>query len=156
MRVVRKSRLDLHKIQGINLGLFREAFDQVVSLEGILLRPSEDSSVIWGYENPFSGERGRMLDVEGFLGTGPVSLSFRGLVYTITRQGFTLALAFPAEPKRVQLNRTRHRVLSRREDLPLPSAWPEELIQNRIRLRFRRVAVLDEQYLLREIGLRSR
>ena len=151
-----KNRLDIHKIRGFYLGVFREPFEQVVPLEGFLLRPDADSSIIWNFENPATGDRGRFLNVAGFLEGSPVSLSSSALAYSITRQGFTLALVFPGEPRRILLNRARYTPLRLDERPELPPEWPTGMVQRRIKLRWRRISILNEQFFLSMIGLRHR
>ena len=149
-------RLDIHQIQTANLGIFRESFDRVAELPSLNLRPVEESICIWEFDCPQTGERGRLMDVDGFLSNGRVSLSVAGMAYLITRQGFTLALLFPAHPRRVRLTETNYKILPNEDRNAMPPHLPRDLISQVIRHRFRKILIVDQTYLLSKIGLRAR
>jgi hypothetical protein len=151
----RKNLLDVYRLRGVYLGLFREAFDRVLELEGFELTPVAGAPEVWEFRNPEAGLRGRLLNVAGYLHPEPVRLSTRGRAYLITRQDFTLALQFPGLPWRLHLNRTRHKPVALEGRLPYPDDWPRELVMRAIRVRFRTIVILDEAFLLQQIGLRA-
>ena len=147
MRTQRNNLLDVYRVQGVYLGILREAFDRVVELKGFRLTPVAGAPEVWEFRDPAASLRGRILNVAAYLQPDPVAL--------ITRQDFTLALLFPGAPWRVNLNRTRHKPVALDGRLPYPDGWPPGLVTRVIRLRFRTVAILDESFLLRQIGLRA-
>lgn len=150
-----RTRLDVHRIDSINLGMYRSPFDKIVDLGGILIEPADQSGNVWKFAHPASGEKGRLLHVEGYLGERGVVMSGRGMAYIITRQHFALALAFPSPPRGIWLTDANHKVLPRDDVSFLPSEWPRGMIKKVIRLRFRKIIIIDESFLLRQIGLRS-
>lgn len=157
MYTQRKNLLDVFKINAVQLGIFRDPFDRVVELEGFVLTPVQGRSEIWEFKNPVTGQRGRLLNVGGYLGDEPVSLNTEGRAYMITRQDFTLALLFPGTPRRIKLNQTRYKIVpgdTGKKSLS-PFNWPGELVARVIRLRFRNIFILEEEFLLRQIGLRG-
>ena len=151
----RKTRLDVHQIQAVNLGMFRSAFDRIVELSGFQMQPGDNTGCVWNFQHPESGERGRLLHVEGYLGKGGINISVNGMAYLITRQHFTLALAFPSAPRTMWLTDSNHKVLPNGGEKQFPAEWPKEMIKRVIRSRFRKVVIIDESYLLQKIGLRT-
>jgi hypothetical protein len=150
-----KTRLDVHQIQSVNIGLYRTAFDKIVDLAGFQIQPTDQSGWVWEFQRPDSGGPGRLLHVEGFLSGGGVTISVEGTAYMITRQHFTLALAFPSAPRNMWLSDSNHKVLPKDDELSLPAGWPRELVAKVIRSRFRKVVIIDESFLLQKIGLRT-
>jgi hypothetical protein len=150
----RKNLLDVYLVHGVYLGIFREAFDRVMELEGFELTPVAQAPEVWEFSNPGAALRGRLLNIAAYLHPGPVALTTRGRAYLITRQNFTLALLLPGSPWRLHLNRTRYKPVALDGRLPYPEDWPRELVSQVIRTRFRTVAILDEAFLLQQIGLR--
>ncbi len=73
----------------------------------------------------------------------------------ITRQHFALALAFPSPPHTMWLTDANHKILPREDVSFLPAEWPREMVKKVIRLRFRKIIIIDESFLLRKIGLRT-
>ena len=151
----RKSLLDTYAVNGATLGLSREPFDRVVELKGFELTPVEGAPEVWQFQHARNGLRGRLLDVTGFLYDVPVALSTRGRAYMVTRQDFTLALVLPGVPKRLKLNEIKYSIVPRDKRLPYPNVWPAELITRVIRFRWRNIVILNETYLLKQIGLRG-
>ncbi|MBI4081074.1 MAG: hypothetical protein HY423_00545 [Candidatus Lambdaproteobacteria bacterium] len=141
-----RNRLDIYTVREVDVGLFREPFDQVIGLEGFQLRPRADSSIIWHFENPSMSERGLLLDVQGFLSETRAALSVKSLAYLAKRPGSTLALALPPDPRRIRLSRTRYREIE--GGLAYPAEWPKEMILQKIRFRLSRVLILDERFFL--------
>ena len=152
---MRKNRLDVHQIDSTNLGLYRDSFDRVVELSGFQLQPVQGSGYIWEFQHPPSNERGRLLHVEGFLRDSGMAMSVKGTAYLVTRQDFTLALAFPTSPRSLWLTDGKYKVIPKDEERAYPSAWPHEMVAKIVRSRFRKVVIIDESYLLRMIGLRT-
>ena len=150
-----KNLLDIYRVHGLHLGLFREPFDRVLELKGFQLRPVQGAPEVWEFRDPASGLHGRLLNVEGYLHPDPVALTTRGRAYLVTRQDFTLALLMPGAPRRLQLSRTRHKPVALETGLPYPGEWPREVVTRVIRARFRTIVILDEAYLLQQIGLRA-
>ena len=140
---------------GSRLGVFRDRFDRVVELQGFELTPVEGASEVWNFRNPLSGQRGRLLNVKGYLDDAPISLTTRGRAYMITRQDYTLALLFPGAPRRIKLNQARYKVLDVNAKPRYPRHWPTGLVTRVIRMRLRNIIILDESFLLRQIGLRG-
>ena len=155
MYTQRKNLLDVYCVHGARLGIFREAFDRVLELEGFQLTPVVNTPEVWEFRNPALSLHGRLLNVAGFLHPDPVALNTKGRAYLITRQDFTLALLFQGAPWHLQLNRTRHKAMAVEGRLPYPERWPGELVTRVIRARFRTIVILDEAYLLQQIGLRG-
>lgn len=155
MYTQRKNVLDVYRVHGHNLGVFREAFDRVMELEGFELMPVAGAPEVWEFRNLASGQRGRLLNVAAFLHPDPVALTTRGRTYMITRQDFTLALLFPGASWRLRLNQTRHKTLALDGRPLFPDQWPRELVSRVIRARFRTIVILNESFLLQQIGLRS-
>ena len=137
------------------MGVFRDAFERVMELEGFQLTPVNGAPEIWDFRNPGSELRGRLLDVASYLHSAPVALNTAGRAYMITRQSFTLALLFPGMPKRMRLNETRHKELSLERKRLFPASWPPEMVSRVVRARFRNTIILDEAFLLEQIGLRA-
>jgi len=154
VRVHYNNRLDIYTIDNIRVGIFREPFDRVRELNGFLIQPVEGNPVCWDFTLDESGQRGRMLDVPGLLHGDHVTLSAGGLAYLITRQGFTLALLFPKGPRRVKLNQVRFRNVEEGK-YEYPAAWPREMISRVIRYRFKNVVLINEAFLLAQIGMRT-
>lgn len=156
-QIQRKNLLDVFRLTAGYIGVYRETFDRVTELDGFELTPVGDTSDTWEFRNPMTGQRGRLLDVDGHLSDDPIAINTRGRAYMITRQDFTLALLFPGNPQRIRLNESRYKVLhpeaSRR---PLfPPEWPEGLVAKVIRMRLRKILILEEIFLLKQIGLRG-
>ena len=149
-----KNRLDLHQIDHVHVGIFRESFERVAPLNGYVLQPLPDVSCTWEFRSSEGSERGRLLDVAGYLADSRVALSARGLLYMTTRQGFTLALLFPAGPRRLRLSEARYKVVGGDPASLAPAGWPEAPITRVIQVRWRKVLLLDEKFLLGLIGLR--
>jgi hypothetical protein len=153
----RKNLLDIFRINGTNLAIHREPFERVMELEGFELTPVGNRPEIWEFRNPVTGQRGRLMNVQGYLNDDPVFLNTEGRAYMITRQDFTLALLFPGIPRRIKLNKTRHKVLplgAGRNPLA-PASWPDGTVTRAIRVRFSNILILEEEFLLRQIGLRG-
>jgi hypothetical protein len=155
LQAQRKNLLDVYRVHGVHLGVYREAFDRVMELQGFELVPLAEAPEVWGFRNAAAALRGRLLNVAAYLHAGPVALTTRGRAYLITRQDFTLALLFPGAPWRVNLNRARHKPVALEGHLPYPESWPRELVTRVIRTRFRNVVILNEAFLLQQIGLRA-
>jgi len=151
----RRNLLDIHRVHDLHLGIYREPFDRVMELGGLELKPVNGAPEVWEFRDPASPLHGRLLNVEGFLHPDPVALTTRGRAYMVTRQDFTLALLLPGAPWRLQLARTRHKPVALEGALPYPGEWPRELVSRVIRARFRTIVILDEAYLLQQIGLRA-
>ena len=149
------NKIDIHQIQSVNLGIIRTPFDRVMEVSGFSVRPVEGDASVWDFHHTASGEKGRLLHMEGFLGKRPVAVNGRGQAYLITRQGFTLALMFPSAPRRMKLNQANFKVLPPIAGKHYPQAWPAEMVSKVIRSRFRTIVLLDEAYLLKKIGLRE-
>lgn len=150
-----KTRLDVHRINSVNVGIYRAKFNQVVDLGGIKLVPDDRTGCVWQFSHPGSGERGRMLHVDGYLGDNSVVMSGKGMAYMITRQQFALALAFPNSPRTMWLTEGNHKILPKNDVGMFPPEWPREMIKSVIRLRLRKIVIIDESFLLRQIGLRT-
>lgn len=150
-----KTSLDVHQIESINLGMYRSPFDKIIDLGGIQIEPADRSGYVWKFDHPGSGEKGRLLHMEGYLSERGVVISGRGMAYMITRQHYTLALAFASSPRRMWLTDSNHKILPREDVSFLPPEWPREMIKKVIRLHFRKIVIIDESFLLRQIGLRS-
>ena len=148
------NRLDIHTIQNTRVGIFREPFEKVRELNGLMLRPVDETDVCWDFTHAESGDRGRMLDVTGMLHGAHVTLSSGGLAYMITRQGYTLALLMPPAPRRIRLNKVRFRKVDR-DKAKIPEGWPPDIIARVINYRFRNIALIDETFLLSQIGMRK-
>lgn len=151
----RKNILDIYRVHGHRLGVFRDAFERVMELRGFELTPVNGAPEIWNFRSAESGLRGRLLDVASYLDPEPVSLNTTGRAYMITRQDYTLALLFPGAPSRMRLNETRHTVVPPERMPSLPALWPREMIARVIRTRFRNTVILNEAFLLEQIGLRA-
>lgn len=155
MYIHRKNLLDVYPVAGYHLGIFREPFERVQALHGLELRPVVEQPECWDFHNPVSGERGRLLSMSAYLSSDPIALNTQGRSYMVTRQDFTLALLFPGAPKRIKLNETRHTIIVGSRRPTYPEEWPKGVVQQVIRLRFRTIVILDEVFLLRQIGLRA-
>ena len=155
MYTQRHNLLDIYPVHGCWLGIFREAFDRVLELRGFQLTPVPDVPEVWNFRVPEPALRGRLLDIAAFLRPDPVALTTKGRTYLITRQDYTLALLLPGAPWRLNLSRTRHKPVALDGRLPYPDTWPRELVTRVIRARFRTVVILDEAFLLQQIGLRA-
>jgi len=155
--IQRKNVLDVYRLAFGQFGVYRETFDKVTELDGFELTPVKDASEVWEFRNPLTGQRGRLLNVDGYLSENPVALNTQGRAYMITRQDFTLALLFPGRPQRLRLNQTRYKVLDpEKTRRPLfPDDWPREAIGKVIRIRLRKILILEEGFLLKRIGLRG-
>ena len=149
------NKVDIHQIHSINLGLNRESFERVVDLSGFLLTPFGDTHYIWDFQHPETGEQGRLLHVEGFLGGGGVSFSVKGQAYLITRQGLTLALLFPISSRRKILNPAAYKIIPKTKKKIIPVSWPLEMVSKVIRSNFRQVVIINESFLLEKIGLKT-
>jgi hypothetical protein len=150
-----KNLLDVHRVHDRYLGLPRDAFERVSELGGFQLTPVNGVPEVWDFRGPATSLRGRLLDVSAHLYGDPVALTSKGRAYMITRQDFTLALMLPGAPWRLRLNETRHKQAPPGARTRLPPAWPPELVTRVIRARFREIVVLNEQFLLEQIGLRA-
>ena len=151
----RKNILDIHRVHGYRLGVFRDAFERVVELKGFQLTPVNGAPEIWNFNSAESGLRGRLLDVVSYLAPEPVSLNTEGRAYMITRQDYTLALVFPGAPTRLRLNEVRHTVVDLQRKQPFPAHWPREMVGSVIRYRLRNTILLNDAFLLEQIGLRA-
>lgn len=147
--------LDVYRVHGHHLAVFREAFDRVLELQGFELTPVNGTPEVWEFRSAEASLRGRLLDVTAYLHSEPVALTTKGRTYMITRQEFTLALLLPGAPWRLRLNQTRHKPVPLEGRLPYPEQWPQELVSRVIRTRFRNVIILNEAFLLEQIGLRA-
>ena len=151
----RKNILDIFHLGPHQVGIFREPFDLVETLTGYELTPVDGQPEQWTFRNPQTGRRGRMLDMGGFLSQEPIALNTEARAYLITRQDFTLALIFPGKPRRIHLNQSRYTVLEKPEKAGFPSHWPPDMFGRVIRMRFKNIALLNEAFLLEQIGLRG-
>jgi hypothetical protein len=151
----RKNLLDIYQVHAFRLGIFRDVFDRVVELKGFELTPVEGAPESWEFRIPETGQRGRLLNVGGYLSEDRVSLTTRGRAYMVTRQDFTLGLLFPGTPRRIRLNQTRFKLVPLQPKPPYPARWPQGMVTRVIRLRFRNVIILEESFLLQQIGLRG-
>ena len=150
-----KNRLDIYKINDVRLGVFREPFDRVGELAGYSVRAVADNPTCWEFSNKETNEHGRLLDVTGLLCGKHVKLTSKGMAYMVTRQGFTLALLFPGAPRKIRLNAVRFSILKEEKNFAYPQDWPREMIARVIKVRFRHVVIINEKYLLSQIGLRD-
>ncbi len=146
-----KNRLDIHKINGVRLGIFREPFDRVGELAGYLVRPVAEQPTCWDFSHPDSAEHGRLLDVTGLLSGRHVSVSSSAVAYMVTRNGYTQALLFPPAPRRIKLNRVRFRIVKEQKEFAYPPEWPRDLIARVIRVWFRDIIIINENFLLSQI-----
>lgn len=138
-----------------NLGLYRDAFDEVASLSGFKLAPIEGVREIWNFKSLNSGKRGRMMDISGYLSDEPISLNAKGTAYMITRQDYTLALLLPPALGRLNMNEARYKVMDNPRKTPFPATWSKEMVAKVIRHKWKNIIILDEAYLLGRIGLRK-
>ena len=143
----RASRYDVHRIQNVQLAVNRESFDQVTDLKGFHLRPTA-SSYLWDFQHGPSGNKGRLLHVEGFLGGPTISLQPSGQAYLVSLKGKTLALLFPGQPKRLKLVLSHYRAIPLEKFKGLPPAWPPEIADKIFRVRLRDLVIMNEYYLL--------
>lgn len=150
----RKNLLDVYHVEGVYVGVLREEFERVVGMEGCELSLDPGDAEVWQFRHAGASLHGRLLNVAAFLHPGRVALNTRGRAYTVTRQDFTLALMFPGAPRRLHLDRVRHRVVQLDGRRPYPEQWPRELVRQVIRTRFRTIVILNESFLLQQIGLR--
>ncbi|HKI98494.1 MAG TPA: hypothetical protein VKB51_08495 [bacterium] len=155
MHAQRKNLLDVYRVHDAYLGIYREAFDRVMELQGFELTPVPEAPEVWEFRNPDEALHGRLLNVAGYLHPDPVALTTKGRAYMITRQNFTLALLFPGSPWRLHLNRTRYKLISQERSMLYPVEWPREMVTRVIRTRFRNLVILNEAFLLQQIGLRA-
>jgi len=152
--IQRKFLLDVFKYRNLRLGVYREPFTRVMELTALELIPVEGTSEIWGFRRKGEGLRGRLIDVVGYLHDDPISLNGQGRTYMITRQDYTLALLFPGTPTQINLNEIRHKELKKEETSTYPAEWPQETVSRVIRYKWNNIIILDEAYLLKQIGLR--
>ncbi len=150
-----KNRLDIHKIDNVRLGIFREPFDRVGELAGCSIRPVSGDSSCWDFTNEVTNDRGRLLDVAGMLTGSHITMTSSAVAYMVTRQGYTLALLFPGAPRKLKLNRVRFQLVKDEQKYQYPPGWSRDLIARVIRLRFRNIVIIDENYFLSRIGLRN-
>jgi len=151
----RKNLLDVFQMGAQNLGVLRESFDWVEPLDGYELRPVPDHPEQWNFHHRSSGRRGRLLDMGGFLSAEPIALNTDARAYLTTRQDFSLALLFPSAPKRIRLNETKHTTITERARPSLPQHWPPAMVRDIIKVRFKQICILDDAFLLEQIGLRT-
>lgn len=154
MQAQPKNLLDVYRVHDANLGIFRDEFDRVVGLEGCEFSLDPGEAEIWKFRHMGASLHGRLLNVEAFLHPGLTALSTRGLAYMVTRQDFTLALWFPGNPRRLNLDRTRYKPVVPNGRPLYPEQWPKELVSEVIRTRFRTICILSASFLLQQIGLR--
>lgn len=153
----RKNLLDIYQVGANRVGIFRESFEQVMKLDGFELTPSGEVHEIWNFTNSISGLRGRLINVDGYLGDSPLTLTTRGRAYLVTRQDFTLGLLFPEAPRHLKLSEIRYRVLPDKEQrAALPLLWPVDAVDRVIRHRFRNIIILEDGFFLEQIGLRGK
>ena len=153
----RKNLLDIYRVGANRVGIFRESFERVMELDGFELTPSGEVHEIWNFTNALSGLRGRLINVDGFLGDSPLTLTTRGRAYLVTRQDFTLGLLMPGAPRRLKLSEIRYRVLPDKEQrAALPLLWPVDAVDRVIRHHFRNIIILEDRYFLEQIGLRGK
>ena len=150
----RKNVLDIFQIGAFHLGVLREAFDWVEVLQGYELSPVSEHPEQWSFQNRQSGRKGRLLDMGGYLSADPIALNTQARAYMTTRQDFSLALLFPGSPKRIRLNETKYTQVPQRQKVGLPEEWPTEMVRDIIKVRFRHICILDDAFLLQQIGLR--
>jgi len=143
------------KCRGFHLGVHREPFTRVMELPGLELIPVEGATEVWGFRQPMGGVRGRLIDVVGYLHDDPISLNGHGRTYMVTRQDFTLALLFPGTPFQINLNEVRYKELKPGEKPYYPPNWPQEMVSRVIRYKWNNIIILDEAFLLKQIGLRG-
>ena len=155
MYIQRKFLLDVFKCRNLYLGVYREPFTRVMELTDLELISVEGASEIWSFRQTLGGLRGRLIDVVGYLHDDPISLNGHGQTYMITRQDYTLALLFPGSPFQINLNEVRHKELNKEEKSYYPSAWPKEMVSRVIRYKWKNIIILDEAFLLKQIGLRA-
>ena len=151
----RNNLLDIYRVDDNRLGIFREPFERVMEFKGFEISQVEGATEVWNFRNSASGQKGRLLNVNGFLNEALNSISTQGRAYMITRQEFTLALFFPGKPRRIKLNQSRYKTVPIEEKKPIPPHWPREMVTRVIRLRFSNIFILDESFLLQQIGLRG-
>ena len=151
----RKNLLDIYQSQDFYLGIHREPFYRVASLTGLELRPVEGTSEVWQFRQPSGGLQGRLIDVTGYLHDKPIEFGGDGKTYMVTRQDFTLALLFSGNPWRINLNEVRYKELELNPGKFFPSDWPAGLVSRVIRHKWRNILVLNESFLLKQIGLRT-
>ena len=153
----RKNLLDVYQVGANRVGIFRESFERVMELDGFELTPSGEVHEIWDFTNSISGLRGRLINVEGYLGDSTLTLTTQGRAYLVTRQEFTLGLLFPSAPRRLKLSEIRYRVLPDKEQrAALPLLWPVGAVDRVIRHRFRNIIILEDGFFLEQIGLRGK
>jgi len=153
--IQRKFLLDVFKCRNLYLGVYREPFTRVMELTDLELISVEGASEIWRFRQTAGGLRGRLIDVVGYLHDDPISLNGHGRTYMVTRQDYTLALLFPGSPFQINLNEARHKELNKEEKTYFPSSWPPEMVSRVIRYKWKNIIILDEAFLLKQIGLRA-
>ena len=154
MLLAQRNLLDVFRFQNQYLGIYPQAFDQVSMISGMQVQPVEDSQVVWDFRFPRLGKRGRLLDTVGLLEDDEIQLSTQAVAYMITRQSYTLALLMPGTPQQYKLAVDAIKPLNL-DQLHLPSHWPEDIFSQAMRFHMRKIALLDEQKLLTQIGLRT-
>ena len=146
-KVSRASRYDIHRIQNIQLAVHRESFDQVTDLAGYQLRPTAEP-FLWDFQHNRSGNKGKLLHVEGFLGGSSIALQPHGQAYLVAMKGKTLGLLFPGVPKRMKLIPSHYRAIALEKYKGLPQDWPREIAEKILRVRMRELIFLNEFFLL--------
>jgi hypothetical protein len=111
--------------------------------------------VVWRYTDPQSNRSGVVLNVPGLLNGGAMSISTRGWLYEVEREGRLAALFLPGSPKRLKLAEKGYRVLAPEASRTplLPQGWPKEAVKRVIRVRFSTIVVLSAEYLLAQVPL---
>jgi hypothetical protein len=146
--------LHLHRVGKVWIALERHRFAEERQVARLDLRPEPRAPLVWRFHDPEAGTSGRLLNVAGWLDGGLVSVSTRGTLYLRRVGRESLALFLPDAPKRIALGDKPPRTLAtagRRKPL-FPDAWPKEAVRQVIRHRFRTIAVLDAEALLKALG----
>ena len=141
------TRLDIHPVEDIQLGIFRDPFERVETLSGYLLRPSKLSPVVWGFRKG-SAPAGYLMDVAGHLLSSYATFPQNGTVYLLNHKGHRMGLLFPPPSYSLDLTRTKVKILPGETPALYPEGWPGKLVTAVIRYRFRKVIVLNERFLL--------
>lgn len=132
--------LDVHRIQGLKLGIRVAPYSRWQRMGGIELKTSDEKQGIWNFREPLGKEWGYIINLSTFLLGLPCTFTKQHMLYFVDKRHPLVAFVLTPNPYRIALNQ---RLLQRKKLKKLPPNWPQDIIQSSLPTMLSSIPILD-------------